>query len=381
MSHTPITLKEIEKFEVKTKNLQQARHLQQLKVLLPSLPPYVFKYFQRNRKRSATTLFNYSNDYKLFFNFLLDNSWVLEQFEKLNVQINSPADIPFSILADLPLQEAEEFQGYLEGKYEPRTVNRRISALKSLFNYLTQKSEDPITKEPFFYRNVFAKIETTKVSTDPVKRADSFEQKIYKGNEDLRFLDFVAAEYEKSLSTIQLRFFLRDKYRDLAILSLFLGSGLRLSELTFLQLEDINFEENLLGVYRKGQSGKVYVTVNPRSMDELKEYLHTRTENYGCAADEKHVFFTRYKGSYSPLSTRSIQDLVEKYSKAFNANKRLTPHKLRHTFATKHWTANKDLIGLQTQLGHTSSEITSSYTHVGKDKQHKNLENMDKLED
>ncbi|WP_088013177.1 tyrosine recombinase XerS [Gottfriedia acidiceleris] len=378
MHHISKTLKDIEQFEVKTKNLQQEKHLHQLKALLPSLPPYVFKYFQNNRKRSATTLFNYANDYKLFFNFLADNTWVLDKLDK---DVISPVDIPISILAELPLEEAEEYQGYLDGKYEPRTVNRRISALKSLFNYLTQKSEDPITKEPYFYRNVFAKIETTKVSSDPAKRADSFEHNIYKGNEDLRFLDFVAAEYEKSLSPIQLRFFQRDKYRDLAILSLFLGSGLRLSELTFLQLEDINFEENLLGVYRKGQSGKVYVTVSPRAMDELKEYLHTRAENYGCATDEKHVFFTKYKGSYSPLSTRSIQDLVEKYSKAFNVNKRLTPHKLRHTFATKHWTANKDLIGLQTQLGHTSSEITSSYTHVGKEKQHKNLGNMDELEE
>ncbi|GGI17955.1 tyrosine recombinase XerS [Gottfriedia solisilvae] len=378
MCHDNKTLREIANYEVKTKNLQQEKHLQQLKVLLPSLPPYVFKYFQKNRKRSATTLFNYANDYKLFFKFLANNAWVLDTLEKDYVL---PVDIPISILSDLPLEEAEEFQGYLDGKFEQRTVNRRISSLKSLFNYLTQKSEDPITKEPYFYRNVFAKIETTKVSTDPVKRADSFEQKIYKGNEDLRFLDFIATDYEKSLSPTKLRYFLRDKNRDLAILSLFLGSGLRLSELAFLQLEDINFEENSLGVFRKGHTGKVHVTVNPRAMDELKEYLHTRSENYGCANDEKHVFFTKYKGSFSPFSTRSIQDLVEKYSKAFNVNKRLTPHKLRHTFATKHWTANKDLIGLQTQLGHTSSEITSSYTHVGKEKQHKNLENMDKLED
>lgn len=378
MGHTLKTLREIEQFEVKTKNLQQENHLKKLKSMLPSLPPYVFKYFQRNRKRSATTLFNYANDYKLFFNYLSHNSWVLEE---LNTEEVSPVDIPYTILAELPLEEAEQYQGHLDGKYEQRTVNRRISSLKSLFNYLTQKSENPLTKEPYFYRNVFAKIETTKVSTDPARRADSFDQKIYKGNEDLRFLDFIAAEYEKTLSHTKLRFFLRDKNRDLAILSLFLGSGLRLSELAFLQLHDINFKENLLGVFRKGHSDKVYVTANPRGMDELKEYLLTRSENYGCPNDEKHVFFTKYKGGYSPLSTRSIQDLVEKYSKAFNINKRLTPHKLRHTFATKHWVANKDLIGLQTQLGHTSSEITSTYTHVGKDKQHKHHENMDKLED
>lgn len=378
MGHTSKTLREIEQFEVKTKNLQQENHLEKLKAMLPSLPPYVFKYFQRNRKRSATTLFNYANDYKLFFNYLSKNSWVLE---KLDTDEVSPVDIPYTILAELPLEEAELYQGHLDGKYEQRTVNRRISSLKSLFNYLTQKSENPETKEPYFYRNVFAKIETSKVSTDPARRADSFDQKIYKGNEDLRFLDFIAAEYEKTLSPTKLRFFLRDKNRDLAILSLFLGSGLRLSELAFLQLHDINFEENLLGVFRKGNSDKVYVTANPRGMDELKEYLHTRSENYACPNDEKHVFFTKYKGGYSPLSTRSIQDLVEKYSKAFNINKRLTPHKLRHTFATKHWVANKDLIGLQTQLGHTSSEITSTYTHVGKEKQHKYHENMDKLED
>ena len=126
MSHDNKTQREIANFEVKTKNLQQEKHLQQLKTMLPSLPPYVFKYFQKNRKRSATTLFNYANDYKLFFKFLSDNIWVLDQ---LNVSSISPGDIPISILAELPLEEAEEFQGSFFTKLNKAKITMNIKMI------------------------------------------------------------------------------------------------------------------------------------------------------------------------------------------------------------------------------------------------------------
>jgi len=91
-----------------------------------TLRDYVFKYFQKNRKRSATTLFNYANDYKLFFKFLSDNIWVLDQ---LNVSSISPGDIPISILAELPLEEIEEFQGSFFTKLNKAKITMNIKII------------------------------------------------------------------------------------------------------------------------------------------------------------------------------------------------------------------------------------------------------------
>lgn len=170
-------------------------------------------------------------------------------------------------------------------------------------------------------------------------------------------------DYEKGLSKTQLRYFQRDKERDYAILSLFLGSGIRLNELANLRIRDINFRKETIRVIRKGDKTDI-VQVVPDSLIDLKDYLSVRNERYGATnADHEYVFVGKYQGATSPLSVRTIQDLVKKYTKAFNDNVAMSPHKLRHTYATNLLETSNDITLVMEQLGHTSTTTTMLYVH------------------
>ncbi|WP_242485221.1 hypothetical protein [Peribacillus sp. TH27] len=157
-------------------------------------------------------------------------------------------DIPLSVLEKLKLIEAQSFIKFLERrnipinkketkKAEKVSVNREISALRSLFKYLTTQSEND-DGEPYFYRNVMLKIEVNKVKETLGASASRISAKIFHNDEDARFLEFVMHNYEKELPerSMKLIYFKRDQERDFAILSLFLGSGIRVNELSKLRL-------------------------------------------------------------------------------------------------------------------------------------------------
>jgi site-specific recombinase XerD len=118
-------------------------------------------------------------------------------------------------------------------KAEKVSINQKISALRSLFKYLTTQTEND-EGEPYFYRNVMLKIEVNKVKETLGLRASRISTKIFHNDDDARFLDFVKHDYEKELpeKSRKLIYFKRDKERDFAILSLFLGSGIRVNELS-----------------------------------------------------------------------------------------------------------------------------------------------------
>ncbi|MEV5114468.1 tyrosine-type recombinase/integrase [Peribacillus frigoritolerans] len=114
-------------------------------------------------------------------------------------------------------------------------------------------------------------------------------------DEDAHFLEFVKHDYEKELpeKSRKLIYFKRDKERDFAILSLFLGSGIRVNELSNLRIRDLDFEEKQIHVLRKGGKKDV-VAVSPPSMQDIKDYLAVRTELYrGSKDDTAYVFLTR----------------------------------------------------------------------------------------
>ncbi|MDF1998155.1 tyrosine-type recombinase/integrase [Peribacillus frigoritolerans] len=142
--------------------------------------------------------------------------------------------------------------------------------------------------------------------------ASRISTKIFHNDEDTRFLEFVKHDYEKELpeKSRKLIYFKRDKERDFAILSLFLGSGIQVNELSNLRLKDLDFEEK-----------------------------------------QAYVFLTRVNDGATPLSNRAIEALVRKYTKAFKSNKSMSPHKL-----------------LMTQLGHTSTTTAALYTNPEQEK-------------
>lgn len=345
------------------------------------MPYFVVKYVDDKLDlRSPLTLYNYVRDFKDFFEWLM-----AEQI----VQCDSVKDFPVESLATLSLDDTNNYFKHLSRKkykvsqkddewqqIDTTTVNRKKSSLRSLFKYLTVEAEIS-TGKPYFERNVMAKIPIKKVKETFNERAKKITDKIFINDTDIEFLEFVQNEYEQSLSPAQKRYFRRDKARDFAILSLFLGTGIRLNELSNLRLKDIDFKNREISVIRKGGK-KDTVSVTPSSLADLVAYLNVRKEIYKAGdGDNEYVFVKTYKGEATPLTNRAIESIVYKYTKAFG--KRMSPHKLRHTYATNlAEQTSGDIPLLMNQLGHTHSDISLLYINTTREKQRKAAEALDK---
>jgi len=153
--------------------------------------------------------------------------------------------------------------------------------------------------------------------------------------------------------------------RDRAILEVLFSTGLRVSELTSLNKEDINIERGEFSVLGKGRKVRV-VFLSDHAKKRLSEYLEKRTDPYS-------PLFIRYSGpkpqeGLTPekmrLSVRSVERLVDKYRKTAGIIKHFSPHALRHSFATDLLQHGADLRSVQEMLGHKNVATTQIYTHV-----------------
>ena len=359
---------------------QHEYYEKRLEKLVKEMPFYVVKYVDDKWDiRSPLTLYNYVRDFKEFFMWLIAEGIV---------DSKSTKEIPVEVLAELSLDDANNYFKYIARKkykvsqkddetkqIDTKTVNRHKSSLRSLFKYLTVESEVK-TGKPYFERNVMAKIPIKKVKETFNERAKNITDKIFIDDMDIDFLDYVQIEYEASLSPSQKRYFKRDKERDFAILSIFLGTGIRVNELTNLRIKDIDFSAKEISVIRKGGK-KDTVSVTPSSLQDLNHYLEVRKEKYKAGDGENEYLFVKlYKGRTEPLTNRAVEDIVYKYTKSFD--KRMSPHKLRHTYATNlAEQTGGDIPLIMNQLGHTQSDISLLYINTSREKQRKAAELLD----
>ncbi|MBG9587218.1 tyrosine recombinase XerS [Cytobacillus firmus] len=351
---------------------QHEYYEKRLYALLKEMPDYVVKYVDDKLDlRSPLTLYNYVRDFKDFFNWLLIEGIV---------DCKSIKEFSVDILENLTLDDANNYFKYLSRKkykvsnsnvetkkVDTKTVNRHKSSLRSLFKYLTVESEVSAGR-PYFERNVMAKIPIKKVAETLNERAKKITDKIFIENKDIDFLEYVKNEYSSSLSPSQLKYYKRDKERDFSILSLFLGSGIRVNELTNLRLKDINLNTNEISVVRKGGK-KDTVSITPSSLEDLKKYIKVRKEKYkaGDGVNE-YLFIKCFKGQPEPLTNRAVENIVYKYTKSFD--KQMSPHKLRHTYATNlAEQTGGDIPLIMNQLGHTQSDISLLYINTTREKQ------------
>ncbi len=152
--------------------------------------------------------------------------------------------------------------------------------------------------------------------------------------------------------------------RDRAIIELLFCSGLRVSELVNLNRDHINLKRGEFTVRGKGQKDRP-VFISPEASEWLAEYLKTRTDTY-------MPLFIRYTGAPSTdsrggdmrLTPRTIQRIVSKYARAAGITKHVSPHSLRHSFATDLLMNGADLRSVQSMLGHSNIATTQVYTHV-----------------
>jgi site-specific recombinase XerD len=357
-------------------NPAKQQNYKKLQLILNELPWYVEEYINhKQRKLSAASLLNYCHDYKIFFNWMISEQlWTGEM-----------KNITLELLEKMTVIEIDNFLNFLHYELNNKeiTVNRKLSALKSLFNYLQNIAETPDFK-PYIQRNVMAKIEFNVLKESMETIANKMEGKILLGDEYEKFRLFIAHDYgELNKENKKITHFHEfNKERDTAIVSLILGSGLRLSELVGLDLDDIDFSKYCARVIRKGNKEQ-YVYFSQVAMADLQDYLAVRSSKYMVDKNNKALYISAAmgpKGKSRRLTARAIEKLIEKYATAFGKPS-LSVHKLRHSFATRYHSEINDVPKLRRQLGHSSIQTTMIYTHIRNDDLKSAVDKMDMPKD
>jgi len=351
---------------------ERKRLFKKVESKMTQLPWYAQEYIERSmRKKSPNTLLNYCFDYIAFFDWL-----VVEGFFS-GVQ----ADIPLVLLENLKPADVERFSDHLaigQGN-SLDTIARKYASLKSLFHYLSQVAEDE-HNYPYLKRNVMIKVEADKEKLTVEAKATRIEDKILRDEEIFEFRLFVAEGFQ-TVSVRNKRILnshLKNKERDLALVSLILGSGLRISEALSLDLGDMDWIKAKASVTRKGNK-KDSVTISDIALQDLQAYIAVRKFRYRVGDNLPAIFLslpTGPTGTVSRLTVRASQKMLERYVESFG-KPALTIHKLRHTFATKFHQENKDLAKLMEQLGHADMNTTMIYTHIGREDRRESVNKAD----
>lgn len=350
--------------------------LEKIDQLKEIMPWYVLDYYQSKLSvpYSFTTLYEYLKEYRRFLEWLIDSG--ISDAGKI-------ADVDLETLENLSKKDMESFVLYLRERpllnanttqngVSQTTINRTLSALSSLFKYLTEEVENA-DGEPYFYRNVMKKIATKKKKETLAARAENIKQKLFLGDETMEFLEYIDCEYENKLSKRALSSFKKNKERDLAIVALLLASGVRLSEAVNLDVKDLHMNMMVIDVTRKGGK-RDSVNVAGFAKPYLENYLSIRKARYKAEKQDVALFLSEYRGVPNRMDASSIEKMVGKYSQDFKI--RVTPHKLRHTLATRLYDATKSQVLVSHQLGHASTQVTDLYTHIVNDEQKNALDKL-----
>lgn len=258
------------------------------------------------RNFSPYTLINYRLDLEQLAKFLAEKKQLLNRIDRA---------------------VAREFLYYLEKKkYSRRSLARKISAVRSFFRWLAREKKAGA--------NPFELISTPKIE----KRLPNF---LYE-EEMLKMLKAPAPGG-----------------RDAALLELLYGAGIRVSEAVKLNLADLDLGEGEIRILGKGSKERI-VLVGSFAVKALKQYLFSRKKS-----DSRAVFQNRRGGR---LTERSVERLIRFYARKAGLDKTVTPHTLRHTFATHLLGKGADLRTVQELLGHSSLSTTQVYTHITKER-------------
>ncbi|WEV42811.1 tyrosine recombinase XerS [Lactobacillus sp. ESL0684] len=342
--------------------METKRYLNLIEAELTRLPDFV-KEYNFGTTHSLTTTYQYLTEIRRFFDWLR-NQGISPAKNNRQVTTTTLANLRRNdiMLYIEYLGHIKNQQGHLNS---PTTINRSINALRSLFKYLTITSDDNHGK-PYFERNVMLKIDSLNNTKTLNYRAHVLESHMYTGELKYQFLDFIEQKYEHVCNKQALPAFKINKERDLAIVALILGTGIRVSECAGVNLADLNFKQASLDVTRKGGQ-RDSVPIAEWTLDYLTSYQKIRRKRYSASKNVHAFFLTRWHNQTKRITTNAIEKMVNKYSASFGHP--LTPHKLRHTLASELYSVTKDQVLVAQQLGQKGTSATDLYTHVDQGKQ------------
>lgn len=314
-----------------------------LRQVLATLPPFCKDYFRAiDATTTAKTRISYAYDIRIFFQFLLETNPSLKD--------KSMTDLTVQILDQVKAVDLEEYQEYLKvyqnhnaDKLETngeRGLKRKVSALRSFYAYYY--------KREMIETNPSVLVDVPKIHEKSIIRLDADEVAL--------LLDHI--EHAGDSLTGQKRvFWEKTKERDLAIVTLLLGTGIRVSECVGLDIEDVDFKNNGIKVTRKG-GNEMVVYFGPEVEKALKAYLEVR-ENITPLSGHEHALF--YSAQRKRIGVQAIENLVKKYAREITTTKKITPHKLRSTYGTALYQETGDIYLVADVLGHRDVNTTKKH--------------------
>lgn len=337
--------------------MEADKYLNLIQDELKKLPDYVNEYYL-GTNHAVTTAYQYLTEIRRFFDWLrISGLCDAKSNREISTKVLERLRRNDIMLYIDHLKHTQNSQGHLNS---PTSINRSINALRSLFKFLTVTA-DVNDGEPYFYRNVMAKIDSLNDTKTLNFRAHTLAAHMYRGQMKFDFINFINNTYPQKCDKRALPAFKRNKERDIAIIALILGTGVRVSEAANTNLADLNIKEGLLDVVRKGGQ-KDSVPIAPWATQYIKDYLQIRAQRYHALKKDTALFLTVYHSSTRRMTANSIERMVKKYSTAFGHP--LTPHKLRHTLASEMYEVTKDQVLVAQQLGQKGTSATDLYTHV-----------------
>lgn len=344
-------------------NIQKTIDRSKLNEKVISMPWFVQQFIDyKLPDLSPSTLLEYIRDYEQFFEWL--------RAEGLS-QAPSNREVTLLELEVLRMENITSYRLHLttriQGTNSRVTVSRKLSSLRSLFHYLSQIAEDE-QFYPLLKRNVMAKVEVKRIHK-PKDTAAKLKGKILEDEELNEFVAYIHEHYRQDVENNKQAIYAHEqnRERDACIASLILNSGLRVSEVVNLNLDDLDMANKMLQVDRKGNNDETFKTpvyFREQAREDLMEYIALRQSRYHVPKREKALFVTLPNGAKEGkrMTKRAIQAMIIKYASRFG-KPYLTVHKLRHSFATDYYLQN-DIYKTKEQLGHASTETTEVYAHL-----------------
>ncbi len=301
----------------------------------------------------------YAYDLGIFFEYMHENNPVCK---KIDI-----TEFPVTLLDEIKSQDIEEYLNWLkyyvkddmEHTNNERGISRKLASLRSFYN--------------FFFR-------TERIKSNPaelVKMPKLHEKAIVRLDVDEVAILLDEVESGENLTTRQKAYHAQTKKRDLALLTLLLGTGIRVSECVGLDLTDIDFKNNGLKVHRKG-GYEAIVYFGDEVAEALMDYMNEREKVIPVEGSANALFLSMQK---KRISVRSVENLVKKYSQLVTTLKNITPHKLRSTYGTTLYQETGDIYLVADVLGHKDVNTTRKHYAAQADERRRQAAKVVRLRD
>ena len=334
-------------------------NIKKLREMMKALPPFCTEFFRGIEPRTSTrTRIAYAYDLSVFFDFLKKENPVFAKMERMDFKLEQ--------LDQITVTDLEEYMEYLKYRFneqnheimnQERGIKRKISSLKSFYNY--------------FFR-------TEKLTTNPaslVRLPKLHEKEIIRLDVDEVALLLDAVEQGEGLTEKQKAFHKRTRLRDLALLTLLLGTGIRVSECVGLDINDIDFKNGGIHIHRNGGK-EVTVYFGSEVENALQDYLDERFGIIPEEGSEQALFLSMQR---KRMNVRSVENLVKKYAHIVTPLKKITPHKLRSTYGTNLYRETGDIYLVADVLGHSDVNTTKKHYAALEDERRRSARNVVKL--